>query len=147
MTAEVILDNEYATLWYHPDSGIVHHKFHKFIYGEKFREVLNTGYEVFKARGASKWLTDDRLNSAIPKEDTAWLITDWNPRVIAAEWKYWAAVLPDKKVGQVNINWLMRGGHQQGLIALAFEDPDETLHWLETVDQTAPVEPTTSREQ
>ena len=131
---QVILDNEYATLWFHPESKIVHHKFHKFIHGEKFREVLEKGLEVFTDQGAIKWLTDDRLNSVMTKEDSMWVITDWNPRVIAAGWKYWAAVLPDKKLGQININWFVRGGQAQGLQAQVFEDADEALKWLESVE-------------
>ena len=31
MSKITILDNEYVTLWYHPDHGIVHHQFHKYI--------------------------------------------------------------------------------------------------------------------
>ncbi len=143
MTAEVILDNEYATLWYHPEAGIVHHKWHRYVYGERFREVLNTGYELFKSRGATKWLSDDRLNSALPKEDGIWALGDWNPRMRAAGWKYWAVVFPDKKAGQVNLNYFMKEGYTQGIAAQAFDNAEEALHWLETVDQTAPAEPTT----
>lgn len=51
MTVETILENDYATLWYHPESKIVHHKFHKFIYGEKFRSVLNRGLEILEEHG------------------------------------------------------------------------------------------------
>ena len=43
-----ILETEYATLWYHPDTKIVHHQFHKFIYGQQFRDVLEKGLEVFQ---------------------------------------------------------------------------------------------------
>ncbi len=134
MTAQTILDNDYATLWYHPESKIVHHKFHKFIYGENFRSVLNRGLEIFEQHGAQKWLSDDRLNSALPKEDGIWALTDWNVRVIAAGWKYWAIVLPDKILGQTNMNQFMKEYIDKGLVVQVFEDADEALEWLESVE-------------
>lgn len=134
MSETTILDNDYATLWYHPESRIVHHKFHKFIYGEKFRSVLEKGLEVFKEHNASKWLSDDRLNSALPKEDAEWGLTDWNPRVFAQGWKYWAVVMPDKVLGQTNLNYLMRENIELGLTVQVFDDADEALEWLESVE-------------
>ena len=119
MPVEIILDNEYATLSYYPEDGIVHHQFHKFIHGAQFRAVLDTGAEIFKERGATKWLSDDRLNSALPKEDGVWALTEWNPRVRAAGWKYWAVIFPDKKVGQTNLNYFVRESNALGVTALA----------------------------
>ncbi len=134
MSAQTIIDNEYVTLWYHPEAKIVHHQFHRFIHGEHFRKVLDQGLEVFKEHGANKWLSDDRLNSALPKEDSEWGLNDWNPRVFANGWKYWAVVMPDKKMGQTNLNWLMRENIAHGLVVQAFEDADEALKWLESVE-------------
>ena len=135
MSVEVIIDNEYATLWYYPDAGIVHHKWKKYIYGEHFRAVLNRGAEIFEQRGATKWLSDDRLNSALPKDDGIWALGVWNPRVRAAGWKDWAVLFPDKKVGQTNLNYFMRESNVQGITAEAFDDVDEALNWLRSVDE------------
>ncbi len=134
MTVETILENDYASLWYHPESKIVHHKFHKFIYGEKFRSVLNRGLEILEEHGAQKWLSDDRLNSALPKEDGIWVGTEWNARVIAAGSKFWAVVLPDKILGQTNMNRFMKDSIDKGFVVKVFEDPDEALEWLEAVE-------------
>ncbi len=134
MSAQTILDNDYATLWYHPEAKVVHHKFHKFIHGEPFREVLNKGVDVFKEYGANKWLSDDRHNSTLTKEDGEWALTDWNARVRDAGWKYWAVVLPDKKIGQTNLNMFMREYIALGLVVQVFEDADEALRWLESVE-------------
>lgn len=134
MTVETILENDYATLWYHPESKIVHHKFHKFIYGEKFRAVLNRGLEILEEHGAQKWLSDDRLNSALPKEDGIWVGTEWNARVIAAGSKFWAVVLPDKILGQTNMNRFMKDSIDKGFVVKVFEDPDEALEWLKAVE-------------
>lgn len=134
MAQLTILDNEYATLWYHEESKIVHHKFHKFIYGDKFRDILEKGLESFEKYGAQKWLSDDRNNSALPKDDGGWALTQWGPRVMGLHWRYWAVVLPDKVLGQSNLNWFMTEYIQQGLVVKAFEDADEALKWLESVE-------------
>ena len=38
MSKTTILENESFTLWYYPEQKIIHHKFHKFIYDEDFKE-------------------------------------------------------------------------------------------------------------
>ena len=70
MPKTTIIDTDYATLWYHSEQKIVHHQFHKFIYGQEFRQVLEKGLEIFKENDAHKWLSDDRLNSTLTAEDT-----------------------------------------------------------------------------
>ena len=54
MNKITISDTEYATLWYHSDAKIVHHQFHKFIHGDEFRQVLEKGLEIFKAKRRSE---------------------------------------------------------------------------------------------
>lgn len=132
MSAITVHESEYATIWYHPESKIVHHKFHKFIYGEEFRKVLESGLQLFQEKGAAKWLSDDRLNSAIPREDGEWGIVNWSPRVMAAGWKYWAIVMPDKNIGKKNMELFMKTYIEQGLTIETFEDADEALKWLES---------------
>ena len=31
MDKEIVLDNEYVTMWFHQDKKIVHHKYHQFL--------------------------------------------------------------------------------------------------------------------
>jgi hypothetical protein len=132
MSKTTIVDTDYATLWYHPEKKIVHHVFHKFIYGEEFRQVLEKGLEIFKEHGAQKWLSDDRNNSALPTADTEWGMHDWFPRVFEAGWRYWAIVMPDKAVGQMNMQRFIDAYAPKGLAIKLFEDPDEALKWLES---------------
>lgn len=133
MTKTTITETEYATLWYHPDTKIVHHQFHKFIHGEEFRQVLEKGLEIFKQHGATKWLSDDRLNSTTTAEDGAWAVTDWSPRVTQAGWKYWAIVMPDKIVGKLNMQRFIEENGKKGVTIDIFGDPEEALKWLESV--------------
>ena len=133
MSVEIIIDNDYATLWYYPDAGIVHHQFKQPISGEHFREVLNRGAEIFEQRGANKWLSDDRLNAAVAQEDGIWGLTVWNPRVRAAGWKYWAVIFSDTKAGQANLNYFLREGNGYGITVQVFEESTDALNWLKSV--------------
>jgi hypothetical protein len=127
---ETILDNEYATLWYHPEDKIIHHKFHKFIWGDDFRDVLIKGVEIFEEHHAQKWLSDDRNNSALRQEDTDWGVNVWNPRMVKAGWKYWAVVMPEKVIGKMNLRRFVKINSDLGITVQVFSDPDEALIWL-----------------
>jgi hypothetical protein len=61
-------------------------------------------------------------------------MTDWFPRVFAFGWKYWAIVMPDKVVGQFNMNRFMKRYIDEGLSIQVFDDPDEAMKWLESLD-------------
>src|SRR5215475_4695951 len=130
MSQITVLDNDYVTLWFYPETKIMHHKFHKFIYGPEFRNVMTSGLEVFKKNGAQKWLSDDRANSALPTEDLMWGLDEWAPQVFEAGWKYWAIVMPDKLAGQLNMNRIMKQYIDRGLTIEVFSDADEALKWL-----------------
>ena len=131
MSPITILDNEYVTLWYHPDKQIIHHQFHKFMHGQAFRDALNAGTEAMKKYGAHKWLSDDRENSALPRVDTEWAHTEWFARTVLAGWKYWALALPEKIIGQMNMNREAKYYEDRGIITAKFATPDEAMAWLE----------------
>lgn len=134
MTTITVIDGDRASLWYHPESGIVHHQFHRYVYGDHFRSVLNEGLALFKKHGATKWLSDDRGNSALSPEDAEWADTDWLPRVIDAGWKYWAIVLPESVVGKMNMRRFIEHEESLGVEVQIFTDPVLALAWLESVD-------------
>jgi hypothetical protein len=132
MATLTIIDNEFVTLWYHEDSKIVHHQFHKFLFGEPFRECLSNGVETLRKYKAEKWLSDDRNNSAIPKEDFDWSTNEWRPDAIEAGWRFWALVLPESVVGQMSLTNIIRHFYQDGPVRVElFSDPDEAVKWLE----------------
>ena len=89
---EVVLDTDVARLSYDVRNKIVQHEFRSFVHGPALRAVLEKGLELFRARGAYKWLSDDRGNGPVTAADGEWALHDWAPRVIAAGWKYWAVV-------------------------------------------------------
>jgi hypothetical protein len=128
---KLILDNEFASLRYYPAKKIVHHEFKQFVHGEQFRNVLEKGLELFRTHGACKCLSDDRRNSAIQPADAEWATSDWATRCIAAGWKYWAVVMPEKVIGQMNMKRWIATYAEKGVTVQAFTDPDEAMKWLE----------------
>jgi hypothetical protein len=126
----VILDDEFVSLRYHVRSRIVHHELRKFVHGEQFRNVLEKGLELFIKYRACKWLSDDRGNGPLKPTDAEWALKDWAPRVLTEGWKYWAVVMPEKVLGQMNMQRWIKTYGEQGIVARAFTDPDEALAWL-----------------
>lgn len=126
-----VVDNEFVTVWVYPDKKIVRHKFHRFIFGDKFRDALMKGAEVFEKYHCAKWLSDDSENSALLPEDTEWAQIHWEPRIMKAGWKYWALILPEKIVGQMNMNRIVKRYSEMGVKVQVFSDPAEALSWLE----------------
>ncbi|GAK53209.1 hypothetical protein U14_04472 [Candidatus Moduliflexus flocculans] len=127
-----IIDNEFVTMWYYPDKKIIHHLFHQFLYGQAFRDTLNAGLDIFKKYDAHKWLSDDRHNAALPKEDVDWAQTNWFPRVMNAGWKFWAVVMPEQVIGQMNMKRFVKNYSEQGLIVQVFGDAEAALTWLQS---------------
>jgi hypothetical protein len=131
--SQVIVDNEWVLIRYHPRPKIVHHEFRRFVHGAVLREALETGLSTLKLGGAARWLSDDRRNGPIPPVDGDWALKDWGPRAIAAGWRYWAVILPDKVLGQMNMKRWIETYAKLGVAAQAFPNPEAGLDWLENV--------------
>jgi hypothetical protein len=131
MPSQTIIDNPFVTLWFHPEKRIVHHQIHKFVAGAPFREMLLAGTELMKKRQAQKWLSDDRSNSALRKEDLDWSEVEWAPATAKAGWKYWAIVQPEKILAMVAMERLTEKYASLGVTAKIFTDPVSAMNWLE----------------
>ncbi len=131
MPLETIIDNEFVSLWYDPERGMVSHVFHRFLAGDAFRDALNAGTHTLKKRRATKWLSDDRNNSALSAADGEWAKTDWFPRTLRAGWKYWALVQPTSVIGKMNMKRFTEPYAKMGLTVRVFDDPTAALAWLD----------------
>lgn len=127
-----ILENEFATLVIYPDKKIVHHTFHKFIFGEHFQEVMTKGADAFIAGGFSKWLSDDSGNSALRQQDFEWGQQHWENRILKAGWKYWAIIPPEKAIGKMNMKSIITRYKEKGVTVETFSDVESALKWLES---------------
>jgi hypothetical protein len=128
------MDGDRATLWYHPEAGIVHHQFKRPVRGREFREVLDAGLEIMREHGATKWLSDDRYNSALTPEDSQWAENVWSEAAVGIGWRHWAIVLPEHVVGKMDMAQYIAGGRRKGVNVRVFSDPDEAFEWLASPD-------------
>ncbi len=127
-----VMDNDFCTMWYYPDKKIVHHKIHKYIFGETFHKMLLAGTEMFQKNHATKWLSDDRGVPVLRKEDMDWGAVNWFPQTVKAGWKYWAIMVPEQPVGKMNLEDLAAKYGKAGVTARFFTDLDEAFKWLES---------------
>ena len=134
MTDLTILTNEYATLIYHTDKKIVHHTFHQKVSGEKFQNILKSGVECLGKYEATKWLSDDRLNSELSAEDTKWATRNWFKLSQDAGWKSWALVVPHDIFARLNLIEHVNHYSRRGIRVMVFTNPDEALSWLDTLE-------------
>jgi hypothetical protein len=132
MPAIKIMEDPNISMWYYPESKILHHQTHQFFCGKPFRDALNKGVEVFQKYGAQKWLSDDRETTALSKEDLEWGDKDWFPRVAKLGWRYWAIVMPEKVVGQLTLKRLADTYKSRGVVTQIFSSPDDAKKWLES---------------
>ena len=133
MAKVTALDNAHISLWYHPDSKVVHHQIHQYTAGTLLREANEKGIQLLQEHGACKWLSDDRNNGPLPPEDLEWAQTNWTPRAIKAGWKYWALVIPEKAVAQMNMKRFQAEFAQAGVTVRTFTDPESAMKWLESL--------------
>lgn len=134
MSAEIIFDSPFATLWYHPESKIIHHQTHPHQGAwlpEEFRNMMLLGSKTLTEKGADKWLSDDRNTLAANKEEFQWGAEFWFPETVKAGWKHWAIVQPKHIIAQLNLEKVVKDYKSQGINAMFFSDVDEAMQWLE----------------
>jgi hypothetical protein len=129
-SAEIIHESEWVTLWYHSEVKVVHHRFHKAIRGEAFRTALLQGTALLQHRGATKWLSDDRLVFVLPQADQEWADREWFPQTMKAGWKYWAIARPERAVADLYIRRVAANRSAAGVKTELFGTPEAGMDWL-----------------
>ena len=127
MLPVTVFETPSATLWYHPQSRIIHHEIRRFVTGKDFRDLLNAGCDTLRKNSASKWLSDDRGQWVLAKDDLSWSESEWAPAAVKAGWKYWAIVRADKVLAQVTMNQLAAKYGALGVMARFFTNPQEAM--------------------
>lgn len=132
-----LLNNEHVGLWFHTEEKVVHHQIRGFAPSKDFRNLLTKGAEAMEEYHAQKWLSDDRKSSPIRPEDYQWGDTIWAPRVIAAGFKYWAIVLPDKAIAALQMERFCEEYRARGVTVELFEKEEAAFAWLKSADESA----------
>ena len=130
MTKEIIVEVPALTLWFYPDTKIIHHEVTKYPGTEILESALSSGLELLRSRGARKWLSDDRRGGALPRAHHEWAQRVWGPQAAAAGWKYWAAVPPAEIIGTKNVGRLVALFGSLGVKVQTFPNPKAAMEWL-----------------
>jgi hypothetical protein len=130
MEHQILLDNKWATICYHPVDRYIYHTFKQPIGGEPFRHILDTGLEHLREQKATKWLSDDRENAAFAPEDIEFAVTDWGPRAAQAGWKFWALIVPETFAGQASMTSIVEAFYNLGVRVMVFTEVEEGCRWL-----------------
>jgi len=134
MSQITIHDSEYITVELFPEKKLIYHVIHKPTGGQPLRDALNAGTEALRTYGACKWLSDDRKNGPLSREDAEWGFNDWNRRTIDAGWKYWANVVPEEVVAAGSLMPAIDALFELGLRMMVFTDPQEAMEWLDQME-------------
>jgi hypothetical protein len=129
---QTIHDNEFISIYYYPDKKIIHHEFHQRAKGQTLQDAFTAGAELMEKIQCEKWLSDDRKNSVYAEEDRNWSATHFRPRVIKAGMKFWAVLLPEKAIGQLNMREVIKVYEEKGVTIKIFQDAVEAMKWLES---------------
>jgi hypothetical protein len=130
MTRVTVHESPEITMWCYPDDGVVHHEMHLYCYGDPLNSALLKGVEALQQYGATKWLSDDRKNGALPPEAEEWGRMVWFPRARAAGWKTWAVLPPSLVAGKMNLGRFVKMYADRGIEVKTFTDPAVALEWL-----------------
>jgi hypothetical protein len=130
MPAITIFDTAQITIWYHPDTRIIHHQMHQYTHGKDFRDALMVGLEAMKRYRAHKWFSDDRKMPVMTPEDQQWGTEVWQPLILKAGWKYWAVVRPKHTLAAMRMEKLAEKYTMLGVTVKLFDEPDEAMRWL-----------------
>lgn len=130
-----VVDSDCVSLWFYPLTRILHHRIYKFMPSDSFQELLMAGLRHVEKYKATKWLGDNRDNPVVSKENHEWARAVWAPRALKAGFKYWAAVMPTHPIGRLQLRTYIQEYQALGVTAQSFQDVDEALQWLQTVDR------------
>jgi hypothetical protein len=130
MEPEIVLSTEWATVRYDQTHECVYHTFHKGIGGAPFRETLETGLDVLNTHHLTKWVSDDRLNTAFTPDDIRYACEDWGPRCAACGWKYWALIVPEEIAARGTMVPIVETFYNLGVRVQVFIELDSAFSWI-----------------
>jgi len=133
MKKEVLIDNEYVSLWVYPEARIVHHKIKQTMPPGVFPGLLRAGAEWLVKNRAIKWLSDDTNNVLVSQEDNEWGDKNWAPKVVFAGFRYWAVVMPEDKRGKTQMQRFVEENQERGITVRVFKAVEDALNWLLSV--------------
>jgi hypothetical protein len=131
MSDIIIVDNEYITMSYLPDKKFIYHTTHQPVSGQVLRDALSAGLDTLQKYEAHKWLSDERKNGPMTREDQEWGRANLNPRAVEIGWKYWALVVPEQLIAAGSMARAIEEYYEVGMRVMVFSDVKEAIQWLD----------------
>lgn len=129
--SETVTDNDFATVLYYPQTGIIHHAWKQYCHGKDFQDIMMASTRHLQKEGGTKWLSDDTNYAILTEEDALWGRKIWFYEAIRAGWKHWAIILPTQQIGKVSISDLVTEYRAAGINSMIFDNVPEAMIWLE----------------
>jgi len=125
----ILHKSEHAEVKWLEKEKVVFKKFTGFLYGDELHSAFNSGYDQIKKANGNKWLSDNRGLPVYKQEDVVWINEDWFPRMLNANWKYWALVEPESAIGLMVMKKFAFYA-ERGITLQVFKNIEESLAWL-----------------
>lgn len=71
MNSQVVLDNEWVTVWDHPAVNVIHHKSHIIAFAAPLRDELSAGTAAMRRFGATKRISQSLAGAGIAAQSYA----------------------------------------------------------------------------
>lgn len=130
MPVQILVENEFITVQYHPEYDILHHTIHKPISGKALFDALMPGGQFLKENGVTKWLSDDRKLPQQPRNTQADGVKQW----VEGGLRYWAIVIPEQIESAAGMTPMIDELHRYGVQMRVFRKVEDALQWLIEVD-------------
>ena len=101
-----------------------------FAKGDAFKEGLEKGLELVKAKRATRWVGDVRKLGPVKLDDQEWVNTNWFPRLLGAGLTHMAIVMPEKAITKMSVGRIMQKVEGTNLVTVNVATPDEGLAWV-----------------
>ncbi|MFN8530258.1 MAG: hypothetical protein U0670_16785 [Anaerolineae bacterium] len=132
--APAFLETEYVTLQYLPDKQCLYHVAQTYPNDQQFKNALNAGAAALEKYKINKWVSDDRKLGPMSPDLLQWGATEFNPRAIAAGWRFWANVVPEQVATATDTFAIMETLFEFGLRMMVFTNTQEAFEWIDKVD-------------
>ena len=130
--SDVYFERPYGLVKWDTEYNGIYVKLKGFVQGEPFREILEKGLELFKAKKAVRWMIDLSEQSVSALADQEWVAKEFIPRCIAAGVVHNVMVLPESMIAQMGVNRVHTIQNATIIGPTNFFSVEEARRWLAT---------------
>ena len=128
---ELYYDHPNCKIYYVADKGYIHSAWEGFAPSQIFREGSDKIIELMEKYKVGKLFIDAQKSGLASPEDQAWMLNDWTPRAIAANYKAYAYILPKDIFGKFSSSRVIQQVNSNNPVtSIMTDNAEEALTWL-----------------